>query len=532
MAKAKTIFVCSECGNESSKWLGKCPACGAWNSFYEEKAVTKTSSGMVTKVSVTWTSTSGRVLNVYGKSTAYSSPSDLYGGSSGTLIGTIDSDSSTQLTITGNYAYVGVRSSSGALYLSSITFEWNGSSSSSTPTVSGVTVTPSSLSLDVYNNPNDALAATVNGTNNPSQGVTWTSSNTGVATVNDSGTVTAVAAGSATITATSTYDSSKSGTCSVTVTDSTPKTLSSISISGYTTSFTVGDTFAFGGTVTAHFSNGSTSNVTASSTFSGYNMSVAGTYTVTVSYTYGGTTKTATYQLVVSSTSSVTGSVTYEVASKTSATVSSGTAPAGTSIGFSNNGSNANDQMTSGKKQVWTLSGYSTFTITSLSARLHKNSSSGSGTVTLTNNSSSVTLKKSSYSSTDLTSSYKSYEMLNSSLVCSGTLVLTLTSTANSFWCDSISVSYEKIDTSDKIVSSLSASYSGGDIYVGNSLDTTKVSVTASYTDSVKYPNEAISDNDYSLSTLIVLPLVLKPLQLHIQVLYKHLQQQCPQHLM
>ena len=45
MAKAKTIFVCSECGNESSKWLGKCPACGAWNSFYEEKAVTKTASG-------------------------------------------------------------------------------------------------------------------------------------------------------------------------------------------------------------------------------------------------------------------------------------------------------------------------------------------------------------------------------------------------------------------------------------------------------------------------------------------------------
>lgn len=39
MAKNQTIFVCSSCGNESSKWLGKCPACGAWNSFYEEKVV-------------------------------------------------------------------------------------------------------------------------------------------------------------------------------------------------------------------------------------------------------------------------------------------------------------------------------------------------------------------------------------------------------------------------------------------------------------------------------------------------------------
>ena len=39
MAKNKTIFVCSECGNESSKWLGKCPACQAWNSFYVQKIV-------------------------------------------------------------------------------------------------------------------------------------------------------------------------------------------------------------------------------------------------------------------------------------------------------------------------------------------------------------------------------------------------------------------------------------------------------------------------------------------------------------
>ena len=39
MAKNKTIFVCSECGNESSKWLGKCPACNSWNSFYEQKIV-------------------------------------------------------------------------------------------------------------------------------------------------------------------------------------------------------------------------------------------------------------------------------------------------------------------------------------------------------------------------------------------------------------------------------------------------------------------------------------------------------------
>lgn len=39
--KIKTVFVCSNCGYESSKWLGKCPGCNEWNSFYEEK-ITKT----------------------------------------------------------------------------------------------------------------------------------------------------------------------------------------------------------------------------------------------------------------------------------------------------------------------------------------------------------------------------------------------------------------------------------------------------------------------------------------------------------
>ncbi len=39
--KLKTIFVCSSCGYESPKWMGKCPSCNEWNTFYEEKDVTK-----------------------------------------------------------------------------------------------------------------------------------------------------------------------------------------------------------------------------------------------------------------------------------------------------------------------------------------------------------------------------------------------------------------------------------------------------------------------------------------------------------
>ena len=42
--KSATVFVCSNCGYESSKWLGKCPACNEWNSFYEEKVITTSGS--------------------------------------------------------------------------------------------------------------------------------------------------------------------------------------------------------------------------------------------------------------------------------------------------------------------------------------------------------------------------------------------------------------------------------------------------------------------------------------------------------
>jgi len=38
MAKDKTLFVCSECGGTSPKWLGKCPSCGAWNTLIEQVA--------------------------------------------------------------------------------------------------------------------------------------------------------------------------------------------------------------------------------------------------------------------------------------------------------------------------------------------------------------------------------------------------------------------------------------------------------------------------------------------------------------
>lgn len=46
MAKSvKTVYFCSNCGAESSKWVGRCPECGEWNTFVEERqAVGKSKS--------------------------------------------------------------------------------------------------------------------------------------------------------------------------------------------------------------------------------------------------------------------------------------------------------------------------------------------------------------------------------------------------------------------------------------------------------------------------------------------------------
>ncbi len=52
MAKVKSVYICSECGAESPKWVGKCPSCGAWNTYVEE---------LIKKEPATWRAASGIV---------------------------------------------------------------------------------------------------------------------------------------------------------------------------------------------------------------------------------------------------------------------------------------------------------------------------------------------------------------------------------------------------------------------------------------------------------------------------------------
>lgn len=107
--------------------------------------VTTSSGGKVTKIVVTWNSNtqSGRTLSVYGKNSAYSSPSDLYNSTTqGTLLGTITYGSSTELIISGDYAYIGLRSSSGAMYLTEIKVYWTDGTPSTDPVINVTSDTP------------------------------------------------------------------------------------------------------------------------------------------------------------------------------------------------------------------------------------------------------------------------------------------------------------------------------------------------------------------------------------------------------
>ncbi|MEE0900328.1 MAG: hypothetical protein UIM25_05485, partial [Bacteroidales bacterium] len=44
MAKEKTAFFCRECGAKSAVWIGRCPQCGAWNT-YEQEVIHREKSG-------------------------------------------------------------------------------------------------------------------------------------------------------------------------------------------------------------------------------------------------------------------------------------------------------------------------------------------------------------------------------------------------------------------------------------------------------------------------------------------------------
>ena len=106
--------------------------------------VSTSSGGKITKVRVNWSSNTvdGRTLNIYGSNSAYTAASNLYSTSTeGTLLGTIVKGTSTELEISGDYAYVGIRSASGAMYIGDIWFTWDTDGGTPQPTTYSITGT-------------------------------------------------------------------------------------------------------------------------------------------------------------------------------------------------------------------------------------------------------------------------------------------------------------------------------------------------------------------------------------------------------
>lgn len=137
--------------------------------------VSTTSGGKIKKVRVNWDSntTSGQTLNIYGSNTAYTSPTELYGNSiNGTKLGTIVMGTSTELEITGDYTYIGLRSNSGAMYIVDIWITWETGGGSTTYNVNLTQTTGGTISASPTT---AAEGATVTLTATPDSGYGFTS---------------------------------------------------------------------------------------------------------------------------------------------------------------------------------------------------------------------------------------------------------------------------------------------------------------------------------------------------------------------
>ena len=131
--------------------------------------ITTTSGGKATKVVVTWdeSTSNGRTLDIYGKNSAYTEATDLYNNNNkGTKLGSIVKGTSTELTISGDYEYIGLRSNSGAMYIDEIRITWSASSnptgyiSSCCQSPAVVSVTPANANLEL--NIDGTASTTVN----------------------------------------------------------------------------------------------------------------------------------------------------------------------------------------------------------------------------------------------------------------------------------------------------------------------------------------------------------------------------------
>lgn len=201
---------------------------------------------------------------------------------------------SNEVTLTvGEKADYGTESSkAGQFDFLSLDITYGGSGSSSVD-VTSITLNKNSTTFEIGQS--DSLIATIAPEDASIKLVSWSSSDSAIAEVNDGGEITAKSAGTATITCSALDGSGVTATCTVTV--NAPVVLTSISLSGqYATEFYLGDTFSTEGmTVMANYSDGSEIDITDDIEISGYDTNTSGIQTVTISY--GGISTTYTIEV-------------------------------------------------------------------------------------------------------------------------------------------------------------------------------------------------------------------------------------------
>ena len=151
----------------------------------ESGIITTTSVGVVSQVSVTWNAATvkGRVLQIYGKNTAYRTTSELYDPANrGILLGTLTKGTNITtdvLTIDADFKYIGIRSKEDLAYATTISVVWSNSCTrtwNSNPSCNPCTAKPSLNAATIVSGSVARTEATVNcsgitaiGGNNPCQ---------------------------------------------------------------------------------------------------------------------------------------------------------------------------------------------------------------------------------------------------------------------------------------------------------------------------------------------------------------------------
>lgn len=275
------------------------------------------------------------------------------------------------------------------------------------------------------------------------------------------------------------------------------------------TSYYAGDSFdPTGLTFTATYEDSNTANVTEFVLFSPEPLT-AGTTSVTASYTEGGVTKsTSITGLTV--TVPAFSIATYTISAKNTFSTS-GTAPSGSSASIVETYSTSK-QMTGGNSQTVTLSGYTNVKITKITLSMKSNSSSGAGNLTyaVDGGSSNTIVSTASFNTASWYGAWSSSYVdvvKNVDIEVSSSIVIVLSATANSLYCESYTIQWEEFEPVTLSSIAITTPPTKTSYYAGDTFDRSGMVVIASFSDlsssTISYDASGANGYNYSTSALI-----------------------------